>query len=102
MVSFLNKETSIETGVDVKAKYGDLLLACLNSRPDGGFDIQEMRKRLRVIDVVEKGGDELLFEDADMATIVGCVSSMKWAVFSKEIVEFSDYVSSFTNKGHSC
>lgn len=103
MVSFKNVETSMIKEGEKIVKYGDLIVACLDTPPKGGFDIQEMKRRMRILDVVEKGGEEFSFEDADIETLKKCVSSMKWAVFHREVLAFCEAVDSIGGKKeHSC
>lgn len=103
MVIFKNVETSMIQDGENKVKYGELIIACLNTPPEKGFDIQEMKRRMRILDAVEKGKEEITFEDADIETLKSCVSSMKWAVFHREVVAFCEAVESIGGKKeHSC
>ncbi len=74
-------------------KYSDLIKVCINRPSKDGCDISEMRKRIKVIDVIEKGGKSLEFEDADFECLKQCVKNMRWFVVHKEIIEFVDYIS---------
>jgi len=65
---------------------------CVNMPKEGGFTPDEMGKALRVLEVIEKGGDELQFEDADFAYLQQRVAESKWGVVNKEIAEFAKVV----------
>ncbi len=72
----------------------DLIKICIQNPPQNGYDVSEMRKRIRVTDVIEKAGNGTLeFEDADFECLRQCVKNMRWFVVHKEIIEFVDYIS---------
>ena len=85
-----NKKLTISGNIE---KYSDLILACLKNPPQGGYDVTEMRKRIKAMDIIEKGGETLEFEDADFDCIKRCVNSMRWGSVHREIIEFVDYIS---------
>jgi len=74
-------------------KYSDLIMLCVKNPSQGGLDILEMRKRIKVIDIIEKGGKSFDFEDADFECIKECVGNMRWVFPHKEIINFVDYIS---------
>jgi hypothetical protein len=85
----------------------DLLKSAINNPTQGGFNVDEMIKRLRLLGEVEKHKelfdikpedfkDELLerkatleLEDADFAKLKELFKEMKWGVVSSTIVELS-------------
>lgn len=75
---------------DVK-NYAGLLRACV-SVPQQGIDLDIMRKRLRVLDALEKAEDTIEVEDVDLKTIQDCVRGMKWNVVHRDIMAFADYI----------
>lgn len=85
-----NKNLKIPGDVD---KYSGLIMVCMRNPPQGGYDVEEMRKRIKVMDVLDKGEETLEFEDADFECVKQCVKSMRWASIHKEILEFVDYIS---------
>lgn len=92
MKTITNKLTSIPTG---KAEpsfedYFSLAKICLNQPPQGGFDVAEMAKRLRVMDALV--GDQASLEDADYETLKACVNVARWGVLHRDIKEFADYI----------
>ena len=82
-----------ETGKTVAFTYFDLAKMCLNKSPREGFTVQEMKARLRVMDVMEKGKSSgfALLEDADAEKLRQCVEGFLWGAMDKGVVEFVDY-----------
>jgi len=86
----------------------DLLKSAINNPTQGGFNVDEMIKRLRLLGEVEKHKDlfdikpedfkdELLerkatleLEDADFTKLKELLKEMKWGVVSKTIVDLSN------------
>jgi hypothetical protein len=85
----------------------DLLKSAINNPTQGGFNVDEMIKRLRLLAEVEKHNelfdikpedykDEMLerkatleLEDADFTKLKELFKEMKWGVVSKTIVDIS-------------
>jgi len=85
----------------------DLLKSAINNPTQGGFNVDEMIKRLRILGEVEKHKelfdikpedykDEMLdrkatleLEDADFTKLKELFKEMKWGVVSSTIVELS-------------
>lgn len=93
------KKLNLSKSVGIEDQtYKHLVIACLNHvNPQIGINIEEQRKRMRILDAVEKANDELVLEDADAEILKGLVNAMPWAVVKKEIVQFSDDVSAMEN-----
>jgi hypothetical protein len=86
----------------------DLLKSAINNPTQGGFNVDEMIKRLRILGEVEKHKelfdikpedfkDELVerkatleLEDADFTKLKELFKEMKWGVVSKTIVDLSN------------
>ena len=86
----------------------DLLKSAINNPTQGGFNVDEMIKRLRLLGEVEKHkdlfeiksedfNDEFLerkatleLEDADFTKLKELLKEMKWGVVSKTIVDLSN------------
>jgi len=86
----------------------DLLKSAINNPTQGGFNVDEMIKRLRLLGEVEKHKDlfdikpedfkdELLerkatleLEDADFTKLKELFKEMKWGVVSKTIVDLNN------------
>jgi hypothetical protein len=59
--------------------------------PREGLSVDEMRKRLRVVDALEAcDGPVLELEDADYELLARKVREMKWIVVDRVIVDFCD------------
>jgi hypothetical protein len=87
-----NKQTSIMTNDAGGTTYADLCMVCVNRMPDGGFTVDDMRKRFRVIDQLDKADGHIEVEDADYALLKTLVNGFRWPAMSAEIVEFVDDV----------
>lgn len=78
-----------------KLDYHSQLLACVRA-PMGerGMDIEEMRKSIRVMDVLEKSesGKWIDLEDADYEHLKQKVGAMRWTMAHRFIVQFVDDV----------
>ncbi|MBU2552167.1 MAG: hypothetical protein KKB20_27400 [Proteobacteria bacterium] len=75
----------------------DLLEVMVNGMPSGGFDPATMKKRLRLMDVIEQArsngaADQVGFEDADFEELKACAKSAKWTMLSSDIVALSDEI----------
>lgn len=74
----------------------DVVAACLDKPPAGGFILAELRARGRVADAVDRArqcmDEQLVLEDADAAVLQKCVADMRWAVRDASIVVFADAV----------
>lgn len=44
------------------------------------------------MDIIDKGGEILEFEDADFECLKQCVNNMRWFIVHKEIIDFVDYI----------
>lgn len=73
--------------------YSDLIMLCIKNTPQGGYDVSEMRKRIKIMDILEKGENTFEFEDADFKCVQECVKIMRWGFIHKEFVNFIDYIS---------
>lgn len=82
-----------QNDVDLEYSTVDYIKAVINNRPEGGFGVEDIRKRFRVIDSVEKledGAEELQLEDQDFEVLKQCVGQFKWGVMASSILEFAD------------
>lgn len=80
---------------DVELEYStvDYIKAVLNNRPQDGFPVDEMRRRFKVLDLVEKiedGSEELSLEESDYEILKKCVNDFKWGIMANSILEFAD------------
>ena len=100
-----NKKTKIsifdEKGNPVhNADYAALIKMCVNqpqinpqSGQSVGFSIDDIRSRLRIIDVVDNPKNGTInIEDADFELLKQCVTSYRWAAVSQIILDFVDDV----------
>ena len=102
MITLKNKKTKINIvsprGETIeKASYADIIELCVNQPevgPQGptGFSIEDIRKRLRVIDSLKENNGEIKMEDADYDLVVTAVAGYKWMAIDQMIVDFVDDV----------
>tara|TARA_Y100000034_G_scaffold61238_1_gene74348 strand:+ start:1051 stop:1383 length:333 start_codon:yes stop_codon:yes gene_type:complete len=100
-----NKKTKIaivnSDGKPIReAKYGDIIELCVNQptvNPQTGqtlgFSIEDIRKRLRLIECLNntKNG-HIEMDDADYQLVCQCVTGYKWNKVDQLIVDFVDDV----------
>jgi len=93
MKSIECKETGILEGERLLT-YSDLIVISVRQPKQGGFGLEEMRLKIKVLDKLEdkKIGDIIDFEDAEIAVVKSAVSDMKWMGLHKDIVDFCDYI----------
>lgn len=82
----------LEIPGDIK-DYFDLIKICMNQPPQGGYNADEMRKRLRVLNVIDKEKESMELEDADVACTQQCVKEMRWNFLHQDILNFVEYIS---------
>ncbi|WP_339745534.1 hypothetical protein [uncultured Maricaulis sp.] len=76
-----------------ETNYGELIKTVVGrvDPSQGGIRVEDMAKRLRIIDAVNAlapDATEIQLEDADAATLVESLSSMRWAIVSHAIADF--------------
>lgn len=93
MKTFINKSTNIKNGEDDLLGYANLAIVGLNTQPKGGFGVDDMRKRIKVMDKLDNLdlNKEVDLEDAELELIVSC-SNIKWPFMHKDVIAFSDYL----------
>jgi hypothetical protein len=72
--------------------YADLLRTSLDFPPQGGFTLEEMRKRGRIDNALAKvkPGDVIKLEDADYAVAQEIIRAARWNGRSSEVVAFAE------------
>ena len=74
-----------------------LVRACVIRAPKEGLGLDDVKKRLRVLEAVEKADAAHLphvdLEDADAETLQACVRDFRWGAVHADIVKFTDGVS---------
>ena len=85
MKTIENKKFKIE-GKD--NSYGDMLKSCVSLPPQGGFSLEDIEKRLRILSAVND--KEIKLEDADYNLAMECILKMRWGILDKAIIEFRD------------
>jgi len=72
--------------------YGKIVADVLNTPPQGGFDAQQMRLRLKILDKLEKADGVLLLEDTEAKELQSATKIMKWIRLHSDIMQFVDDV----------
>ena len=60
------------------------------SLPPQGCNINDMRKRMKVMDAIEAADGEVVLEDADFDLLKGCFNSFPFRLVHKDIVAIGD------------
>ena len=94
MKELTNKTATLTIGSQKKDfSVADLLIECLNHTAKG-LNIQEIRKRIKVLERIEKAKDpkhkKIMLEDADYEVAKQCVDQMSWGIVDPFILEFTD------------
>jgi hypothetical protein len=78
-------------GKEVDFSYAELIKGIVNFSGERGYTVEEMSKRLRVVDVIEAAKDNVArFEDADFAYLNSLVPNYPWLFSDKAIVTMCD------------
>jgi len=85
MKELTNKNVSL--GNDA-VSYSQIISDICNAPRDGGVTVQQMSRWIRILDVVEKGGDSLSFEDNDFSFLIAEVEAFRFGAVSRGIAEF--------------
>jgi hypothetical protein len=81
-----------EQGNEIKADYKWLASQCVGMTPGDKLTVEEMRKRYRILDAIEKADTEILLEDADFEKLKSMVIGFQWWFMSPNLIEFEDYI----------
>lgn len=69
-----------------------ILLFALYQQPSGGFSLEEMESRLRIIDTIKNSEDEIQLEDFDAKKLKQVVINARWPAINKELFEVIERV----------
>ena len=69
-----------------------VLLQVVSLSPEGRIGIDEMRRRCRILDALEKADDRLLLEDADHEVLKKAVESFPFQIAHRDILAVIDDV----------
>lgn len=73
--------------------YKELMRLCVNNPPQGGYKIDDMRNRIRIVDAIaDSKNGKVELEDSDVKVLKECVKSMAWSVLEQGIIDFVDEV----------
>lgn len=94
MKTILNKETRIPKTENETMRYSDLLSFCVQSPSQNGYSVQDMRQRIKLLDLIEDASNEIQIEDTDFIKLKELANAMIWGWVHKDIVDFIDYINS--------
>ena len=77
---------------EAEIKEKDLAKACVNQVGERGLSADDIRKRLRILDAIDKDTTEVSLEDADAEELKKLVAAMQWRVVHPGVVAFCDKV----------
>lgn len=60
--------------------------------PERGVEIEEMRKSIKILDILDKSNGVLELEDADWEHLRDKTVKMQWGVIDSRIIKFVDEV----------
>jgi len=95
-----------KTASGAEINYVELCHACLNSPARQGFDIQEMKLRLKAVEEFplpprnpDGSPGKLLMDHVEVSTevfqeLLSCVRAFRWSTADQVIVDFVDYIES--------
>src|ERR1041385_2221771 len=89
-----NKTTAITKTADANARYSDLIAALLTKPLTAMISLKDMRRDLRLIDLLEQAEDTIELQDEDFNFIAKLVESSEWAIKHRDILDFADYIDS--------
>lgn len=93
MVSFKNKKLSL---IEVRQDklFSDLILLVIKHVPKEGLSYDDIKNRMRLEDAIlnKEEDQEISMEDADISYLKSLVSSFKWAIYSRSLVEFTESI----------
>ncbi len=93
MVTLKNKITEIKKNEKEKLSYFDLMKVCAEQAPKEGLKIQQINKRIRIINALEKEKEgKVEMEDADFDELKSLVVNFTWGIVHKDIVNFYNYI----------
>lgn len=96
MKTIENKETEIWLTPEVKLNYAHLLGYIVDKPVKEGITINEMRRDMKILDVLEKAKNEKSFEldKEHLDHIKSNLESYTWTMRHKDIITFIDYIES--------
>jgi len=92
--TFEIKGTEIKVENDETLNYAFFLRSALRNAPQGGMDIETMRKRMPILDKLDdiEVGEKIELTIGEVNTLKDCVKRMQWGFVHKDIITFSDHI----------
>lgn len=90
----LKKVTVLKQTAPTEVNYSEWIKTAINVPPQHGFTVDDIRWRIKVVELIEKAHDDVSIEDAEFDKVKKCINDMKWNIVDEEIVIFIDYINS--------
>ena len=88
-----NKKFTIKLGDnEAPLSYAELCKEAIKAVPQGGFNLDDYAKRVKILEVLEDAGDTIELEDDHHTVLVSSLSNFKPAVLDKNIAEWIEAV----------
>lgn len=86
-----NKATSLPgEKPEEKIDYKFLIDICVKEQKQEGFTLEDMRKRFKILDVLEESKEEIKLEDSDFETLKEIINKKRWLVLERDVLKFID------------
>jgi hypothetical protein len=81
----------LHDGREIDVTTIEMVRAAVKNAPPGGFTVDDIISRMRILDALSKlnGKTTLELEDSDFANLGRYVKETRWNILSERIVEFS-------------
>lgn len=91
MTTIENKETALQLVEGKSATYGDLLLHLLSRPVPNPIGMKEMRRDLKLMDILEIAGDEFEVSADDAKYLADLALKSEWHGRHKDLLAFYSY-----------
>lgn len=89
-----NKVTSINLDETTLAKYSHIIAMMVNRPLEAGFTTADMRRDFKILDKCEEAEDVISFTDEEFLYLKNKLSTMKFPIRHRDIIEFEDHINS--------
>lgn len=72
--------------------YADLAKLCIDSPPQGGFTVDEMRKRLKIAERLDTANARIELEDAEFDKLRELIGQYRWGLMHPDVIAFVDAI----------
>ena len=87
-----NKETSLTDDSGKKLSYADVLILTVNGEVKHGMDIQEMRKRVDLIEALDKSEEFVELDEEQTVLLRGLWATHRWKAPHPDILKVDEAI----------